>query len=78
MDKLKQIEIFVRVDPNALASAIPTTTLVKSLKDFTILLEHVEARWIELKGDFENFKDTLVPPLLKNDNSIKGYIPSGG
>ena len=58
------------MDPNALASAIPIAKLVRSLRDYTILLEHVEARWIELKGDFENFKDIVVPPLLKDDQSI--------
>ena len=55
------------MDPNALENAIPTTRLVKSARDFTIFPKHIEARWIELKGDFKNFKDTVVPPLLKDD-----------
>ena len=55
------------MDPTTLVNAIPTTRLVISLRDFTIFPEHIEARWIELKGDFENFKDTMVPPLYKDD-----------
>ena len=71
IDKLKTIELCARVDPNALVNAMPTAKLVRSLRDFTILLEHIEARWLELKGDFESHKDIVVPPLLKEDQSIR-------
>ena len=67
MDKLKTIKLCARVDPNAPINAMPTTKLVRSLRDFTIFPEHIEARWLELKGDFENHKDIVVPPLLKED-----------
>ena len=73
MDKLKSIELCARVDPNALVNAIPTAKLVWSMRDFTILLEHIEAWWFELKGDFEDNKDIVVLPLLKDDQSIKEY-----
>ena len=66
IDKLKTIELCARVDPNALVNAMPIAKLVRSLRDFTILPKHIEARWLELKGDFENHKDIVVPPLLKN------------
>ena len=71
---MKTGELCARMDPNAPVNAIPTTKLVRSLRDFTILLEHIEARWLELKGDFENHKDIVVPPLLKEDQSIKEYV----
>ena len=74
IDKLKTIELCARVDPNALMNAMPTTKLVRSLRDFIIFLVQIEARWLELKGDFENHKDIVVPPLLKNDQSIKEYV----
>ena len=67
MDKMKSIELCARVDPTALVNAIPTARLVRSLRDFTIFPEHIEARWFELKGDFEGHKDIVVPPLLKNN-----------
>ena len=59
------------MDPSALVNAMPTAKLVRSLREFTILPDHIEARWLELKGDFENHKDIVVPPLLKDDQSIK-------
>ena len=40
------------MDPDALVNAMPTTKLVRSLRDFIVLLKHIEARWLELKGDF--------------------------
>ena len=67
MDKLKSIEWCARVDPIALVNAIPTARVVRSLRDFTIFSKHIEARWFELKGDFEGHKDIVVPPLLKNN-----------
>ena len=67
IEKLKTIELCSRVDPSAPINAMPTAKLVRSLRDFTILLEHIEARWLELKGDFKNHKDIVVPPLLKED-----------
>ena len=67
MDKLKKIEFCAKVDPNASINAIAIAKLVNSLMDFIILPEHIEPRWIELKGDFEKFKDTMLLPLLKDD-----------
>ena len=72
--KLKTIELCARVDPSAPMNAMPTAKLVGSLRDFTIFPEHIETRWLELKGDFENHKDIVVPPLLKDDQSIKEYV----
>ena len=73
IDKLKTIELCARVDPNAQVNAMSTAKLERSLREFTIFPEHIEARWLELKGDFENHKDIVVPPLLKNDQSINEY-----
>ena len=67
MDKLKSIELCARVDPTAPVNAIATAKLVRSLRDFTIFLEQIEARLFELKGDFEGHKDIVVPPILKNN-----------
>ena len=61
IDKLKTIELCARVDPSAPVNAMPTTKLVRSLRDLTILPEHNEARWLELKGYFENREDIMVP-----------------
>ena len=55
MDQLKKIGLCARVDPNSPSSTIPTTKLFKSLTYFSIFLEHVEDKWIELKGELENF-----------------------
>ena len=71
IDKLKTIEFCAKVDPSAPINAMPTAKLVRSLRYFTIFPEHIEARWLELKGDFENHKDIVVPPMLKEDQSIK-------
>lgn len=74
VDILKKIELCARVDSIAPTNAITTAKLVKSLKDFTILPDHIEARWIDLKGDFENYKDTVVPPLVNEDEKLKTYV----
>ena len=74
IDKLKTIELCAKVDPSAPINLVPTTKLVMSLMDFIVFLEHIEARWLKLKGDFENHKNIVVPPLLKEDQSIKEYV----
>lgn len=74
VDKLKKIELCARVNPNVPPNAIPTTRLVKSLKDFQILPDDMEAKWTELKGNFETFANFIVPLLLHIIGGITGSV----
>ena len=67
IDKLKTIELCAIVDPSAPANTIPIAKFVRSLRDLIIFSKHIEARWLELKGDSKNHKDIVVPPFLKED-----------
>lgn len=72
-DKLKQTELCARVDPNAPHNAISNTKLVKSLKDFQIFPDDIEAKWIQLRGNFETFVDSIVPLLINDKGNPKAY-----
>lgn len=47
--------------------------MVNLLKDFQIFPDDIEAEWIELRGDFETFVDSIVPPLINNKGFLKAY-----
>ena len=65
---MKQIDS-VKVDPNSPPNAMPTSKIVYSLKKLLSLSDYIENK-MELKDSLENFKDTLVPPILKEDKGI--------
>ena len=62
------------MDPIAPPDALPTARLVRSLKDFQIFSDDMEAKWTELKGNFETFADSVVPPLLHTIGGIIGSV----
>ena len=50
-----------------------TVKIVKSLRNFSILLDYIESKMVELKDLIEGFQDTLVPPILDKDKNIKEF-----
>ena len=54
VQKMK-VELCARKDPNASQNAMPTTKIVKSLKNFSNLPDHIENRLMELKDAIESY-----------------------
>ena len=75
MEKIKKIELCVRIDPNPPSNAMKTVKVVKSLKGFSILPNYFENKMVELIDLVEGFQDNLVPHILDENKNIK-YIAS--
>lgn len=73
MEKIRQIELCERVDPNPPPNSMATVRIVKSLKKNSVLPDVIENKMVELKDQMEEFKDTLVPPILNAEKFIKDF-----
>ena len=73
MEKMNKIELCVRFDPSAPPSAMPTTKIIKKLKNFFLFPDVIENKLVELKILIEGCQDTLVPPILDAKKYIKKF-----
>lgn len=73
VQKMKKVELFARIYPNASLNAMPTAKIVKYLNNFSIFPEHIVNRLMELKDSIESYQDTLVPPFLEMKKNVKEF-----